>query len=193
VILYYITERRQFSGDFLSKIPEAIAAGVDYIQLREKDLSARELEELGTKIRKLKTNFPTRLLINSRADIAQAAGAEGVHLPANEISPGEVRKIWHEAVIAVSCHCKEEVKQAAEEGADFVVFGPVFEKGTATPQGLDRLNEACRNPIPVLALGGVTLANAKSCVDAGAAGIAAIRLFQENNVREVVAALRSAG
>jgi thiamine-phosphate pyrophosphorylase len=192
VILYYITERRQFSGDFLSKISEAIAAGVDYIQLREKDLSARELEELGTKIRKLKTNFPTQLLINARADIAQAAGAEGVHLPANEISPVEVRKIWREAIIGVSCHSKEEVKRAAEEGADFAVFGPVFEKGIAIPQGLDRLSEACRYPISVLALGGITLSNAKSCTAAGADGVAAIRLFQENDVLQIVAALRSA-
>jgi thiamine-phosphate pyrophosphorylase len=191
VILYYITDRRQFSDDFLSKISEAIAAGVDYIQLREKDLSARHLEELASKIQKLRTNFPgTQLLVNARTDIAKAAGLEGVHLPATEISPGEVRRIWRKAVIGVSCHSKDEVKRAADEGADFAVFGPVFEKGTATPRGLDRLSEACLNPIPVLALGGITLANAKSCVGAGAAGIAAIRLFQENNVAEVVSALR---
>ncbi|HEX4486732.1 MAG TPA: thiamine phosphate synthase [Terriglobales bacterium] len=192
MILYYITDRRQFSGDFLSKVSEAISAGVDYIQLREKDLSSRGQEELGTKIQKLKTNFPTQVLINARVDVARAAGVQGVHLPANEISVKEVRRIWREAVIGVSCHSKEEVRKAAEEGANFAVFGPVFEKGTAAPQGLDRLSEASQNPIPVLALGGITLANAKSCVDAGAVGIAAIRLFQETNVAEVVAALRPA-
>jgi thiamine-phosphate pyrophosphorylase len=193
VILYYITDRRQFSGDLLSKISEAITAGVDYVQLREKDLSAREQEALGVEIQKLRSKFSaTQLLINSRVDIAQAAGAQGVHLPANGISASQVRKLWPEAVIGVSCHSKEEVWKAADEGATFAVFGPVFEKGTAIPQGLDRLSEACRNPIPVLALGGVTLANAKLCTDAGAAGIAAIRLFQENDAGEVVRALCSA-
>jgi thiamine-phosphate pyrophosphorylase len=193
VILYYITERRQISGgNLLGKISGAVAAGVDYIQLREKDLSARAQEELGTKIQELKTNFPiTRVLINSRPDIAMATALDGVHLPAGEISPKEIRKIWREAVIGVSCHSNEEVKKAAAEGANFAVFGPIFEKGAAVPQGLDRLNEACRNEIPVLALGGVTLSNAKSCTEAGAAGIAAIRLFQENNVAEVVKALRT--
>jgi thiamine-phosphate pyrophosphorylase len=192
VILYYITDRRQLpGGSLLPKISQAMAAGVDYVQLREKDLSARALEELATNVQKLKTEFPTsRILINSRPDVAMATGFDGVHLPANEISPTEVRKIWREAVIAVSCHSSEEVKQAAQGGADFAVFGPVFEKATAVPQGLDRLTEACRNEIPVLALGGVTLANAKSCMASGAAGIAAIRLFQENKVAEVLKALR---
>jgi thiamine-phosphate pyrophosphorylase len=200
VILCYITDRSQFSGDtdrMLAKISEAIAAGVDYIQLRENDLSARALEEfaLRTVNREPGTSpASTRFLINSRVDIALAAGAQGVHLPANEISPADVRRIWrghHRPVIGVSCHSATEVRRATEEGADFVVFGPIFEKGGATPRGLGGLREACQRPIPVLALGGVTLANAKSCLEEGAAGIAAIRLFQENSVADVVAGLRS--
>jgi thiamine-phosphate pyrophosphorylase len=196
VLLYYITDRRQFSGDtdrLLAKISEATAAGVDYIQLREKALPARDLEELAslTKNQELRTKFPTtRVLVNSRADIALAAGLGGVHLPSNEISPREVRGFWRNAVIGVSCHSAEEVATAARDGADFAVFGPVFEKENTPPQGLARLREACQASIPVLALGGVTIANAKSCVDVGAAGIAAIRLFQENNVTEVVRELR---
>jgi thiamine-phosphate pyrophosphorylase len=192
VILCYVTDRRQVpGGNLLTKISEAIAAGVDYVQIREKDLSARAQEELATEIQKLKTRFPiTGILINSRTDIAMAAGLDGVHLPSNEISPIEIRKIWREALIGVSCHSNQEVKQATEEGANFVVFGPVFEKGAAIPQGLDRLSEACTNGISVLALGGITPTNAKSCIEAGAAGIAAIRLFQENNVAEVVKVLR---
>lgn len=193
MLLYYITDGSGDTARLLAKISEAIAAGVDHVQLREKDLSARSLEELAlrTENREPRTGFPTtRVLINSRADVAQAAGMDGVHLPANEISPNDVRSFWRNAVIGVSCHSADEVSRAAAEGADFAVFGPVFEKAGQTPQGLDRLREACRNLIPVLALGGVTVANAKSCLEAGAAGIAAIRLFQENNVAEVVRELR---
>ena len=195
-MLLYITDRRHFSGDILSKISEAVIAGVDYIQLREKDLSARALEALALRTQNqelLTRNSKSALLINSRPDVAMAVGAQGVHLPANDISPREIRRIWRGSsppVIGVSCHNEDEVSQAAAEGADFAVFGPVFGKGNTPPQGLVRLRSACKRSIPVFALGGVTLANARSCLDAGAAGIAAIRLFQENNVAEVVAALR---
>ncbi len=204
MILCYITDRSQFSGNhnerLLAKIAEAVAAGVDYIQLREKDLPARELEQLAAKIER------TPLLINSRVDVALTVQA-GVHLPARDLSPNEVREIWEKSCalrtwnsklktensrprISISCHSPEEVKQAAAEGADIAIFAPVFEKKDAHPQGLERLREACQQGIPVLALGGVTIANARACMQAGAAGIAAIRLFQENNVAEVVAALR---
>ena len=124
-----------------------------------------------------------------------------------DISPKEVRAIWTSGyagiatsessppspLIGVSCHTPEEVKQAAENAADFAVFAPVFEKHGATAAGLDLLGEACPAPIPVLALGGVTLDNAQSCLRAGAAGIAGIRLFQENNIAEVARKLRKLG
>ncbi len=197
MILCYITDRNQLAGGLNSlqdKISEAMAASVDYIQLREKDLPARILEELTKQNQKLRIEFPaSHLLINSRPDIAMAAGADGVHLPSHDISPQEVRRIWRgdtNPIVGVSCHSSVEVSCAAAAGADFAVFGPVFEKGDATPLGLDRLREACRNSIPVLALGGVTLKNATSCLEAGAAGIAAIRLFQGNRVADVVTALR---
>jgi thiamine-phosphate pyrophosphorylase len=209
-LLYYITDRSQFPGDeasrrrrLLEKIADAARCGVDYIQLREKDLCARELEilahaiviELRTGNKKLETGF----LINSRTDIALACRADGVHLRSNDISPAEVRKIWTQCgagvparvTLGVSCHSAEGVAQAAAQGADFVVFGPIFEKKSAQPTGLDALREACREKIPVLALGGVTLENAESCIQAGAAGIAGIRLFQENEISKVVGQLRS--
>jgi len=207
VRLYYITDRSQFAGAeasrrsrLLETIAQAARCGVDYIQLREKDLSPRELEalageaQLGTENQKLKTV----LLINSRTDIALACGARGVHLPSNDISPSEVRKIWSQCnparlTIGASCHTRAEVARAAQDGADFAVFGPVFEKARARSAGLDALREACREKIPVLALGGVTLENAESCMQAGAAGIAAIRLFQHNEMDGVVAALREIG
>jgi thiamine-phosphate pyrophosphorylase len=219
-LLYYITDRTQFPGDettrrrvLLAKIAEATRAGLDYIQLREKDLSARELEQMARAavriVQELRTGnreLRTRLLINSRTDVALAVGADGVHLRSDDISPLEVRSTWtrvlartsqieaRSPLIGVSCHAAAEVLRARAQAADFAVFAPVFEKkdcpGTQ-PTGLTALHEACRASIPVLALGGVTLDNAPFCLQAGAAGIAAIRLFQENRIEDVVRALRA--
>ena len=216
MLLFYITDRTQFPGDenarqlaLLAKIAEATRCGVDLIQLREKDLPTRELETLAhTALRIVRENFPpgtesrgptTRLLINSRSDVAIVCGADGVHLRSDDISPSEVQQIWTRAghpghaLISVSCHSSADVARAASERADFAVFAPIFEKKDAKQAsfaGLDRLREACRQEIPVLALGGITLKNAQACLDAGAAGIAAIRLFQENEIAEGVGRLR---
>ncbi|MBZ5532101.1 MAG: thiamine phosphate synthase [Acidobacteriia bacterium] len=211
MLLYYITDRKQFPGDaaekerrVLAKIAECAAAGVDYIQLREKDLGARELEALATKAsRCIPAVSRTRLLVNSRCDVALACGAHGVHLPAGDLAPGDARGIFvragaANAVIGVSTHSLEEVAAADEQGASFIVFGPVFEKsGQANPHGLEQLRQACHrprteaSPVPVLALGGITLENARVCLDAGAAGIAAIRLFQENPAAEIASRVQT--
>lgn len=218
-LLYYITDRTQFRGDemtrrrsLLAKIAEAVNAGVDYIQLREKDLGARELESLAREVLAIaRNNSPTktddweprtRLLINSRTDVALASGADGVHLRSDDISPSNVRAIWNSCgagvpargtapVIAVSCHTVEETFRAASDHADFAVFAPVFEKNMTPGVGLAALHKACKAKIPVLALGGVTMENAAACLQVGAAGIASIRLFQENKMEDVVRALRS--
>jgi thiamine-phosphate pyrophosphorylase len=215
LLLSYITDRTQFPGDesargraLLAKIAEAAHCGVDFIQLREKDLPIRELEALArAALRVVRENSPpgnnrvqtARLLINSRSDVALACGADGVHLRSDDISPTEVRKIWAQAgdparaLVSVSCHSVADVARAASEKADFAVFAPVFEKKDApqvNPAGLDGLRDACRQKIPVLALGGVTMENALACLDAGVAGIAAIRLFQESDIAEVVRQLR---
>jgi thiamine-phosphate pyrophosphorylase len=218
-LLYYITDRTQFPGDererrraLLAKIAEAAQAGVDYVQLREKSLGTRELEELAREAvqvirdQRAKSHQPggTRLLINSRTDIALVVGANGVHLRSDDVSSTEARSIVERSTgnwplttdhffVAVSCHTPLEVARAAEGGADFAVFGPVFEKQSLPrvwPVGLDGLREACRSKIPVLALGGVTSENAALCFKAGAAGIAGIRLFQESKMEDVVRALR---
>jgi thiamine-phosphate pyrophosphorylase len=219
-LLYYITDRSQFHGDedtrrraLLAKVAEAARAGVDYIQFREKDLSARKLELLAreavTVVREnqLATgHWPvtTRLLMNSRTDVALAAGADGVHLRAHDLSSREVRAVLQLSahrplttdhfLVAASCHTAADVLRAASDKADFAVFAPVFGKtGSAgtTTTGLAALREACRAKIQVLALGGVTMENAASCLHAGAAGVAGIRLFQENKIEEVVRALRA--
>jgi thiamine-phosphate pyrophosphorylase len=210
-MLYYITDRTQFPGNetsrrrlLLAKIAEAADGGVDYIQLREKDLSTRELEWLARKaVAVIRSAFPatdrpkspTKLLINSRSDVAIVTASDGVHLRAQDISAREVKRIWQLSAagavapptIAVSCHSLDEVRQAADEGASFVVFGPVFKKeNSSVASGMAALGKACRQGIPVLALGGITLENAGACLDAGAAGIAGIRLFQQNQLLEVV-------
>jgi thiamine-phosphate pyrophosphorylase len=216
MLLYYITDRRQFPGSaaeqraaLLKKIAEAARCGVDYIQLREKDLSARELlelaEEAAAAIRSTAPKQPktvtqkpgTLLLINSRVDVALACGADGVHLRSDDISAADARAVWMKAagnrdgLIACSCHSAEEVRRVESEGANFAVFAPVFEKGRERGVGLEALRAACRVNIPVLALGGVTLDNAQASREAGAAGIAGIRLFQDNDVAEVVSRLRA--
>ena len=210
MLLYYITDRSQFAGDeaerrsrLLTTVVEAARCGIDYIQLREKDLSSHDLETLANEaVRRLRTEnqkLKTVFLINSRTDIALASRAQGVHLRSNDISPSEVKKIWTQGggtparvTVGVSCHTRSEVGRAAQSGADFAVFGPVFEKGKASTRltGLDALREACQEQIPVMALGGITLENAAGSIQAGAVGIAAIRLFQQNEMHEAVAALR---
>jgi thiamine-phosphate pyrophosphorylase len=209
--LYYITDRRQFPGDrhereqrLLAKIAECAAAGIEYIQLREKDLEIRALEELSLQAMAALARSRTRLLINSRTDVALACGAHGVHLPANDLAASEVRSIFaragrSEPVIGVSAHSASEVALAEAHGASFAMFGPVYEKGgTAKRDGLERLRRIChrtesaRPPMPVWAIGGITLENAQQCAEAGAAGIAAIRLFQQGDVHAIVKKLREA-
>jgi thiamine-phosphate pyrophosphorylase len=212
-LLYYITDRTAFAPDeptrrrrLLEKIHEATIAGVDYIQLREKDLSTRDVESLAREALPTAHHpLSTALLINSRTDVALAVGADGVHLRSEDVSAEEVKAVWKKCgadtpvrqpspkapLLAVSCHSPAEVAQAAANGATFAVFAPVFEKKNASPAGLTALRHACKAKIPVLALGGVSLANAHSCLEAGAAGIAAIRLFQENDIAEIVKQLRS--
>jgi len=209
-LLYYITDRTAFPGGepqrrrrLLEKIAEAARCRVDFIQLREKDLTARDLEQLAQDALRVVRKNPlsqTRVLVNSRTDVALAAGADGVHLRSDDVSASAVRSIWaahkphnQSCVIGVSCHSVLEVAGAAAQAADFAVFGPVFGKKDApstTPIGTEELRRACQQKIPVLALGGVTLDNVGACLDAGAAGIAAIRLFQDQDIGRVVRAIR---
>lgn len=182
----YITDRKLLpSGvELLDVIARNLANGVHWIQIREKDLSASELYALLTQALALPRLAESKILLNTRVDVAVAAGAHGAHLPSGSPSP----RVWRAVtpagfLLGVSCHTVEEVRAAESEGADYAVFGPVFApRSKATelpPAGLDALREASLAvAIPVLALGGISLDNASDCHKAGSAGIAAISLFQ---------------
>jgi thiamine-phosphate pyrophosphorylase len=176
MIRYYVTDRRR--GDILSCAAIAVQGGVDMIQVREKDLAARELQDIVLKVRDLAAGTRTRILVNDRLDVALTANIDGVHLPGNGLPAEKVRPFVK--VLGISIHSVVEGIQAERAGADFVVFGPVFDSPGKTAVGLDPLKEvAAALKIPVLAIGGVTMANAGEVLNAGAAGIAGIRLFQE--------------
>jgi thiamine-phosphate pyrophosphorylase len=210
MLRYAITNRLRLGATestrraaLLRQAADVASQGVDYLQLREPDLPPADIAGLAREILTILRSHggPTKLLIHSRPDIAIAARADGVHLPSHPSSlmPTQVRSLYASAslpppTISISCHTLDEVARAASrspgEAADFILFGPVFEKvagSTGSEKkissgvGLERLRAACRaaTPIPVLALGGITQVNAPACLAAGAAGIAAIRLFAE--------------
>ena len=168
MLRYYITDRRLLNLE---------TAAADYIQLRDKELSARDLFDLT--VRAVAAAPGSKILVNDRADVAIAAGAHGVHLRSNSIAPSAWRRVLPKTfLLGVSCHTLDDIVRSA--GADFVVFGPIFDTpGKGPAIGLEALREAAASTsTPVLALGGVTWENAPACMEAGAAGIAGIRLFQ---------------
>ena len=181
---YYISDRRRHKGDTLDSIESAAADGVDWIQIREKDLSPRELLELTRAALARIQRYPARILVNSRLDVALAAGAHGVHLTSDAPSPGSLRPfVPSKFLIGVSTHTLDEAERAGLEFADFAVFGPVFPSASNpdTPDGvgLEALAEVCAwSRLPILALGGISAERIESCVAAGAAGVAGVSMFQ---------------
>jgi thiamine-phosphate pyrophosphorylase len=194
-IICYVTDRKSLAegeagAGVLGKIRAAIAAGVDWVQIREKDLSGREL--LGLARDSIAAGGGARVIVNDRLDVALAAGAAGVHLGRESLGARDVVR-WcrgggenapADFVVGVSCHSLQEAREAECAGAAYIFFGPVFDtpskRGMGEPQGIARLGEICLGvKIPVLAIGGVSEENAGECIRAGAAGIAAIRMFQD--------------
>jgi thiamine-phosphate pyrophosphorylase len=172
---------------FLTQISAAVSAGIDLIQIREKSLSARVLFELCEQAGRLTSGTSTRLLVNDRADIAAGAGADGVHLTTRSIDAGVIRKTFGaDLLIGVSTHSLDEASAAQDGGADFIVFGPIFETPSKVehdaPMGLERLSAVTSmlENFPVLGLGGITAGNAQDCLNAGASGIAGISLFSDH-------------
>lgn len=207
-LLCYVTDRRGLGeakpleslGILAKKIEQIIAAGVDWVQIREKDLPAAELALLTRQSLQIAASLSTRassgtrILVNDRLDVAIAERAAGVHLGEKGLPVAEARRLVNSAqsrqaldesfLIGVSCHSLEAAQSAQRDGADYIFFGPVFatpsKEPFGAPQGTERLEQVCRAlSIPVLAIGGITPDNAKSSMIAGAAGIAAIRLFQD--------------
>jgi thiamine-phosphate pyrophosphorylase len=173
--LYLITPA---DGDPLPALEAALAAlprGVAAVQLRQPGLAPRDLLARCSALRRVCARSGAPLLVNDRADVALAAGADGVHLPARGLSVADARKLGF-ALVGVSAHAPEDVARAAREGADFAVFAPVYDTPGKSARGLDALRKACgAGPIPVLALGGIDASNAPPCLAAGAAGVACIR------------------
>lgn len=200
-IVCYVTDRKTLksddpAADFLARIRAAIAAGADWVQIREKDLPGKKLLDLVRQVvsasssaRRGAAQDAVRILVNDRLDVALAAGAAGVHLGRASAPAQEVVR-WcrrgnapPDFLVGVSCHNLQDALEAVAAGASYVFFGPVFDTPSkrrfGPPQGVERLKEVCQMvQIPVVAIGGVDEKNAAECIRAGAAGIAAIRLFQ---------------
>jgi len=204
-ILCYVTDRRSLplstSSDahhlLLKSIGRAAAAGVDWIQLREKDYSGKECAQLLTESLQCvrAAGSPTRIFVNDRLDVALAYGAGGAHLSENGIPVTEACRLRddffaanpqaaRDFLIGVSCHSLGAALGAARGGADYIYFSPIYSTPSKAnygpPQGIERLARICAAvEVPVIAIGGITVENARECVNAGAAGVAAIRLFQD--------------
>jgi len=192
--LCLITDRHQTGGRALVPlIQEAAAAGLEAVQLREKDLPIRPLLALADEIRQITTKTGTRLLINGRIDIALAVGADGVHLPSDGL-PVEVAKglLRPGMVLGVSCHSAQEVIAAANAGADYAVLGPIYRTPSkeryGAPLGLAVLEDAIkRAPLPIFAIGGIRREDLEALFGAGVFGVALSRaLLQAQDVREMV-------
>jgi len=236
-LLCYITDRRQLRSESLAAvIRDCLRAGVDMVQIREKDLKGQELtalvEEavsaareqerkplesasatprppdkpcyapLGEVLAPQHPCFPrlnrAYILVNDRLDVALGTGADGVHLGAHSMPVQVVRKVTPRPfVIGVSCHSLDEALAAESGGADYLVLGPIFETPSklayGPPLGLEELRRAAsRVGIPILALGGINVERVRPCLEAGAAGIAGIRIFQDcASLEELVRELRA--
>lgn len=170
--------KRYCITDSLDVVRRAGQHGASMIQIRAKDLPARALADL---VRAALASATCPILVNTRADVALACGAHGVHLPSNSIAPGVIRRIAPPGfLIGVSCHSIADLQAAENEAADFAVFGPIFPSPTksVTPVGLEALRQATAAVrLPVYALGGVNGENEPLCLEAGAAGVAGISFF----------------
>lgn len=178
------------SKQILAAIREAVERGVSLIQIREKQLTAKLLFQLVSSAVEIARGSSTKILVNDRADIAAAAGADGVHLTGSSFPPDSVRKVFpRNLLIGVSTHTVAEIENASKSSANFVVFGPVFDTpGKAAVAGIDTLRTVCRvvQPFPVIALGGIDETNCEAVIEAGAAGVAGIRSLNSSTVMSAI-------
>lgn len=197
--LYLITNRTLCKPVPLETfVAEACGAGVRAVQLREKDLSGRALYAQARALREVTRHAGAKLLINDRADIAFAVGADGVHCPENGLPVDAARRFFPEALVGASTHSLKRAVEAGTQDAAFVLFGPIFPTPSKMkyddPKGLEALSIVAKNAgIPVFAIGGITPENAPLCLEKGAAGVGVISaIMSAKNVSEVVLAFRSA-
>ena len=200
-LLCYITDRKALeAGALLPRLEAAVRAGVDLVQIREKDLPTRELIDIVRPAVQMTRGSSPRLVVNDRFDVALGLGAAGVHLGNHSLPAPIVREVVPpEFLVGVSCHSLEEAQAAAAATANYILLGPIFETSSklqyGPPLGLAKLREvAAQVSVPILALGGVTVDRARACLEAGAAGIAGISIFQtcaslERRVAELRAAM----
>lgn len=189
--LLAISDRATLDIPFPEWLGRLALAGVDALQVREKDLDDRAVLDLARQARAAVST----VLVNGRLDLALAAGADGAHLPADGVPAAALRRRFGPGVLlGVSTHSVAEVERALQDGADYVTFGPVWptpsKERYGPPRGVEELARAARVGIPVYALGGVMLSRFGEAAAAGAAGVAGIRLFQGPALDEVVAAAR---
>ncbi len=177
---YLITNRKKCAPQNLTEVvTEACRNGIKAVQVREKDLSTKELYRLAVKLRGITRKTQTRLFINDRADIAISVDADGVHCREKSMHPNDIKKINSSLLVGSSVHSVELAKHAEENGADFLQFGPVYYTSSKArygePQGIDKLRKVCdETTIPVYAVGGITPEHASDCINAGAFGVAGI-------------------
>ena len=197
ILITLITDRRRLGGrDVVALAREAAEAGVDRVQVREKDLGGRDLRALVSDVLAATSRTAARVLVNGRPDVAVGAGAYGIQLPEDGLPVSAAKRAFPGLEVGASRHTVEGARRAEDEGADFVLLGPIF----ATPGkeeralGLGPLSEAARRlRIPVHAVGGIDADNARLVVEAGARGLAAIRPFLRGPAAEAVRALRGTG
>lgn len=169
------------SAQLLDLVKIAVHLHIPLVQLREKSLSTRDLCRLAEMVMSASGGSETRVLLNDRADVAAAVEADGVHLTSRSLSARTVRKCFPSLLIGVSTHTLSEVLTAEQDGANLVVYGPVFETpGKGTAVGTEQFHNICsKTALPVLGLGGIGENNFQSVLDAGAAGVAAIRWLND--------------
>jgi thiamine-phosphate pyrophosphorylase len=178
--VYLITNLKRMGKDrFLDAVEEALRGGVRALQIREKDLSPKDLLALALEVKPLTVRYNAKLFINDRADIAVMAGADGVHLTEASVQVSEIKNNFPNLIVGVSTHSVEGARLAESQGADFITFSPIYETpskaGYGPPQGLDPLRQVSQAVrLPVLALGGITLHRVSECLEQGAFGVAVI-------------------
>lgn len=198
-IICLVTGDRGGEEPTLALIAQAVRAGVDLIQIRERRMSDRVLWHLTCRAVELTRGTASRIVVNDRADIALAAGASGVHLRGNSFAAARVRTLAPRGfLVGRSVHTAAEAVAGAAGGCDYLVFGTVFSSSSKPENhpvaGLDALRDVCRSVrLPVLAIGGISPDNAAAVAKAGAAGIAGISLFEvDDSMTATVSRLRRA-